>query len=387
VPLSPDNHAPLAGLLILDLTRAVAGPFCTMNLADLGARVIKIEEPGGGDETRQWGPPFVQGESAYFLAHNRNKESVTLNLKDPGERELLCRLAERADVVIENFRPGVVDRLGIGHAVLQQRNPRLVYASVSGFGQTGPDRLKPGYDLIIQAVSGMMQVSAQRGGPPVKAGFPIADILASLFTGQAILAALYERERTGRGRYIEVALLEAMLAGMASVSSSYLMAGEEPGPMGGGLAMIAPYQVFQCQDGPIAVGVTNERIWQRFCQALGRADWGVDERFRTNRDRTRNRGELVPEIERTLAGRLRAECLALFEQHEIPCGAVQSIGEVMATPQAAARGVAVNVEQPCIGTIRMVGSPMRFQGYTPEYKPVPAAGEHTKQVLREFGLA
>ena len=172
---------PLSGLLILDLTRAVAGPFCTMNLADLGARVIKVEEPAGGDETRQWGPPFIAGESAYFLAHNRGKESVTLNLKEAAGCELLCRLAEKADVLVENFRPGVVDRLGIGHNVLQERNSRLIYASISWFGQTGPDRLKPGYDLIIQALSGMMQVSAQRGGPPVKAGFPVADILAALF--------------------------------------------------------------------------------------------------------------------------------------------------------------------------------------------------------------
>ncbi len=384
--MQPPHRAPLAGVLVADLTRAVTGPFCTMLLADLGARVVKIEEPGAGDETRRWGPPFVDGESTYFLSVNRGKESVALDLKDPRGREALTRLAARADVVVENFRPGVAARLGVGYADVLKANPRVVYASISGFGQDGPARDKPGYDLIVQALSGFMRVSSTPGGPPVKAGFPIADILAGLFAGQAILAALYERERTGAGRYVEVSLLESMLASMTSVTGSYLVAGHETQGMGVTQANITPYQVFRCADAEIVTGAPNERVWRRFAAALGHAEWIEDERYRDNAARNRHRAELVSEIERVLASRPAAEWLAILDRHEVPCAPVATVGEAFAHPQLAARGSIVGVEHSKLGPIQLVGCPMRLDGYAPSYRPPPVLGEHTEAVLRELSM-
>ncbi len=375
---------PLEGLLVVDLTRAVAGPFCTMLLGDLGARVLKIEEPGSGDETRQWGPPFVEGESAYFLGLNRNKESVALNLKDERGRDVLRGLARRADVLIENFRPGVAARLGIGPEELRARNPRLIYASVSGFGQDGPDRLKPGYDLIVQAMSGLMKISAHPDGPPVKVGFPIADILASLHVGMGILAALYERERTGVGRFLEVSLLEGLLASMCSATPSHLLTGSEPLAVGTAQANIVPYQMFACQDQPIVCGAPNERIWRRFCQGLERPEWIDDPRYRDNRARNRHRAELVSEIEAVLRSRPCAEWIRRLEEHEVPCAPVQSVGQVLASAVVAARGTVVEMEHARLGKMKLVGNPVRLEGALLSYTPPPELGEHTAAVLREL---
>ncbi|MGH9662231.1 MAG: CaiB/BaiF CoA transferase family protein [Bryobacteraceae bacterium] len=371
---------PLEGILVLDFTRAVAGPFCTMTLGDLGARVIKVEEPDGGDETRRWGPPFVGGESAYFLGINRNKESLALDLKSPEGLEAARMLARRADVVVENFRPGVMSRLGLGYAELAAENAGLVYASVSGFGQSGPDRLKPGYDLIMQAMSGLMVVSGWPG-QPAKAGFPVADILTSMFAGQAILAALFSRTRDGRGRYVEVALLEGMLAAMCSVAPSYLLAGVEPPPMGTGQANIVPYQLFDCADGQVMCGAPNDRIWERFCEALERPEWLADERYRGNRARVRHRAELVAAVEETMRARPVAQWLERLESHGVPCGPVLTIGQVLNHPQVVARGVVVETEHPELGRLRMVGSPMRFDGEPPRYSPPPRLGEHTQKIM------
>lgn len=377
--------APLEGITVLDLSRAVTGPYCTMMLADLGARVIKVEEPEVGDETRHWGPPFVDGESAYFVGVNRGKESIELNLKDAGDRQTLHRLAAKADVVIENFRPGVGERLGVGYEALKPANPRLVYASISGFGQTGPFREKPGYDLIAQALSGFMWVSAAPGGPPVKAGFPVADILAGLFAAQAILAALYRRQRTGAGAFLEISLLESMLAAMCSVTSSYLLTGKEPDPMGTAQSNIVPYQVFRTQDGPIVIGAPNDRLWQRFCQALERPDWLDDPRYATNSSRHRHRRELVADIERTLGGRPAAEWLRRLEEWEVPCAPIASVGEIFRHPQVLDRRVAVEMPHSRLGRVRLVGSPMRFADYTPRYQGPPLLGEHTARILEELG--
>jgi crotonobetainyl-CoA:carnitine CoA-transferase CaiB-like acyl-CoA transferase len=371
------SSAPLAGITVLDLTRAVAGPFCTMCLGDLGARVIKIEEPGTGDETRHWGPPFAGENSTYWLGLNRNKESVTLNLKSEDDRQVLKALACQADVVIENFRPGVTERLGVHYGALAPGNPRLIYVSISGFGQTGPERLTPGYDLIIQAMSGLMPVSAEPGGPPVKAGFPVADVIASLFAGQAILAALYRRERTAHGAYIEVSLIECLLAAMAPLTSAYLMAGKEPQPMGTAQPNIAPYQMFRCRDASIVIGVTNDRIWERFCHALERAEWLTDERYRGNRSRNAHRAILVSAIEETLAARPAAEWLERLARHEVPCAPVLTVAEILNHPHIAARGTVVDA-----GGLKMVGNPMRFAGFEAEYKAPPALGEHTAQIRR-----
>src|SRR5215469_4085386 len=309
--------AQLQGVQVLDLTRAVTGPFCTMLLGDLGARIVKIEEPRTGDETRHWGPPFVGGESVYFLALNRNKESVVLDFKQECDLAALRRLASESDVVAQNFRPGVVERLGVDYESLKRENPDLIYASISGFGLTGPDSQRPGYDLIVQAMSGMMLASGWEG-VPVKACFPIADILAGKCAANAILEALYERQKTGRGTNIEVSLLEALLFAMPGQVANCLLTGNSPPPQGTSNASIVPYQLLQCQDALLAVGVPNDRIWRRFSEALSRPDWAEDERYRTNQRRIENRDELIGEIEAVMQRKTSAEWQRILDQHQVP---------------------------------------------------------------------
>src|SRR6516162_472099 len=377
---------PLQGLQVLDLTRAVTGPFCTMILGDLGARIIKIEEPGTGDETRHWGPPFVEGESAYFLSLNRNKESVVLDFRQEGDVAALRRLASQSDVVVQNFRPGVAERLQVDYRTLGRGNPGLIYASISGFGLTGPDCQRPGYDLIVQAMSGMMLTSGWEG-VPVKACFPIADILAGQFAANAILAALYERKKTGAGTHIEVSLLEALLFAMPGQVANCLLTGNSPPPQGTTNASIAPYQLLQCQDALLAVGAPNDRIWRRFCEALSRPDWAEDERYRTNQRRIENRDKLIGEIEAVMRRKTSAEWQGILDQHQVPCGPLLSIGQAFELPQVQARGNVVTVEHPKAGPIRLLRNPIRFADRTMEHRPPPLLGEHTDAVLKEFGVA
>jgi formyl-CoA transferase/CoA:oxalate CoA-transferase len=377
---------PLEGVLVLDFSRAVAGPYCSMVLGDLGARVIKIEEPDG-DETRRWGPPFHQGQSVYYLSLNRNKESVVLDLKTPHGQAIAHQLARKADVVLENFRPGVAARLGVGYERLSKENPRLIYASVSGFGQTGPEKDRPGYDLIVQALSGLMRLSAEPGGLPVKVAFPLADVFASSFASQGILSALYSREKTGLGRRIEISLLESLLAVMINLTGTSLIAGYEPQPSGVRQANIVPYQLFNTADDPIVVGVPNDRIWRRFCQALGHEHWADEERFRNNSTRNQNRFTLVPMIEEVMAGKTASEWLKCFDEFGVPAGPVAGVTETLQSEQIQARGFVVDVPHPELGTLKMAGNPMRMDGVTDGYRPPPALGEHTEAVLREFGIA
>ena len=378
--------APLQGLQVLDLTRAVTGPFCTMILGDLGARIIKIEEPRTGDETRHWGPPFVEGESAYFLSLNRNKESVVLDFRQEGDVAALRRLASQSDVVVQNFRPGVAERLQVDYRALGGGNPGLIYASISGFGLTGPDCQRPGYDLIVQAMSGMMLTSGWEG-VPVKACFPIADILAGQFAANAILAALYERKKTGAGTHIEVSLLEALLFAMPGQVANCLLTGNSPPPQGTNNASIVPYQLLQCQDTLLAVGAPNDRIWRRFCEALSRPDWAEDEHYRTNQRRIENRDKLIGEIEAVMRRKTSAEWQRILDQHQVPCGPLLSIGQAFELPQVQARGNVVTVEHPKAGPIRLLRNPIRFADRTMEHRPPPVLGEHTDAVLEEFGVA
>jgi crotonobetainyl-CoA:carnitine CoA-transferase CaiB-like acyl-CoA transferase len=377
--------APLQGVQVLDLTRAVTGPFCTMMLGDLGARIIKIEEPRTGDETRHWGPPFVEGESAYFLSLNRNKESVVLDFGQEGDLAALRRLAEQSEVVIQNFRPGVAERLQVDYRTLSAVNPGLIYASISGFGLTGPDCQRPGYDLIVQAMSGMMLTSGWEG-VPVKACFPISDILAGQFAANAILAALYERQKSGAGAHLEVSLLEALLFAMPGQATNCLLTGNSPPPQGTNNPSIVPYQLLQCQDALLAVGVPNDRIWRRFCEALGRPDWAADERYRTNQRRIENRDGLIEQIETAMRAKTSAEWQQILDQHQVPYGPLLSIGEAIDLPQVQARGNVVTVEHPKAGPIRLLRNPIRFAGRTMEYRPPPVLGEHTDAVLEEFGV-
>ena len=378
------DRLPLEGVLVLDLTRAVSGPFCTMLLGDLGARVIKIEEPGRGDETRHWGPPFLGSWSTYFLSINRNKESVALDLKSEEGRRAAQLLAARADVLIENFRPGVMERLGLGFAELALGNPRLIYASISGFGQTGPDRSKPGYDLIIQGMSGLMRASAGPEEEAVKVAFPVSDILTSLFAGQAILASLYRREKDGRGRYIEVSLLEGMLSAMCSLVTGTLLTGQEPERVGTAQHNIVPYQMFHCQDAPVVFGAPNERLWRRLCEALEQPQWLADPRYQSNAARNRRRAELVSEMEAVLRTRPASYWLERLEQRGVPCGPVCTISEALSLPQVAARGSVVECDHAELGRLRLVANPIRMAGIPFVYRVPPALGQDTKRILKEF---
>jgi crotonobetainyl-CoA:carnitine CoA-transferase CaiB-like acyl-CoA transferase len=374
---------PLAGVQVLDLSRAVAGPFCTLILADLGARVIKIEEPESGDETRHWGPPFIHGESAYFLSLNRNKESVVLDLKHPSGRNALRKLIAKSDVLIQNFRPGVAERLGIDYEAVKLENPRLVYASVSGFGLTGPDRYRAGYDLIVQAMSGMMLASGA-DGEPAKACFPVADVLAAQFASQGIMAALYDREQHGCGTHVEVSLLESLLFAMSLHSTAWLLTGQNPEPQGTTQSSIVPYQLLHCQDKQLAVGVPNQRIWSRFCRALGRPDWAEDDRYRTNRDRCENRSSLIAEVEAIMRQRPAAEWVRTLDQYQVPCGPLLSVGEILESPQVTARENIVEVDHSLAGVVRLLANPMRYSNGPFEYRPPPVLGQDTRRVLAEF---
>ncbi|MCC6536303.1 MAG: CoA transferase [Bryobacterales bacterium] len=374
----------LNDLLIVDFSRAVAGPFATMMLADLGARVIKVEDENTGDETRQWGPPFLDGESTYFLSMNRNKEFAALNLKSAEGRALALAMAAQADVVVENFRPGVAARLGIGSEELAARNPRLIYASVSGFGQTGPLAQKGGYDLILQAMSGSMQVSASPEQGAVKVAFPVADILAALFVQNAILAAVHARARDGRGRRIEVSLLEGMLAAMSNLATGTLNTGREPRRVGTAQPNIVPYQLFHCRDAPIVLGAPNERLWAKLCKALEKPEWLADPRFQGNALRNQHREEVVASIEAVLATNDAAHWVARLEAFELPCGPVLSLSEALAQPQVAARAAVVETGHGKLGKIRLIANPMRISGHTPPYRAPRAVGADTGRLRAEF---
>lgn len=363
--------APLEGVLVLDLSRAVAGPMCTMMLADLGARVLKIEEESG-DEARRWGPPFVGAESTYFLGFNRNKESGVFNLKKPEDLAVVREIGRRADIVVENYRPGVAQRLGVGYDALRRENPGLIYGSVSGFGQEGPERDRPGYDLIVQAATGLMHTTGE------KVSFPIADVLAALNLEQAILAALLRRGKTGEGAYLDTTLTGGLLAAMSPLTTAWLMAGVDSGPVGHTHANIVPYQVFSCRDGALTVGVTNERIWGRFCTILGQSTWITDPRYAGNENRNQNRAALQQELEPIFLTRTAHEWEALLREGEVPAAAVHTVGEA-----AERYGGAWTLEN----GIRVPGNPVHIQGLTPRLGKVPALGEHTVRLREEFAPA
>jgi len=382
VPLS----APLQELLVVDLTRALAGPYCTLMLADLGARVIKVEAPAGGDDTRGWGPPFLGGESAYFLSVNRNKESLTLNLKDPRGQEVLHRLLGRADVLVENFRPGIMDRFGFGYPAVHERYPRLVYCSISGFGQDGPYRERTAYDLILQGMGGLMGMTGEEGGPPVKVGVAIADICAGMFAAFAVLVALRVRDRTGRGQWIDAAMLDGQVAWLTYQAGNYFATGQNPRRLGSAHPSIVPYQAFRTADGYINVAVGSEAIWERFCAALGREDLVADPRFRTNPDRVAHRDVLLPLLEATFAAEPTAYWRSVLDAAGVPNGPIYLLSELFADPQVLHRELVVEMEHPTAGRIRQTGLPVRFSETPGAIRtPPPRLGEHTDAILRELG--
>jgi len=383
--MSNPHPGPLDGIRVLDLTRVLAGPYCTMFLGDLGAEVVKVEQPGVGDDTRGWGPPFTGGESAYFLCVNRNKKSVTIDLKSTEGVALLQRLAERADVLIENFRPGTMERLNLGEKDLRAANPRLIYASLSGFGADGPMSDAPGYDLIVQAWGGLMSITGPADGEPSKVGVAIIDLVAGLMLGKSIAAALFAREKLGVGQKIDTSLLEAEVACLINVGSNYLVEGNIPRRWGNAHPSIVPYQSFRTEDGYLVIGVASEGIWRRFCQAIGRGAWADDSRCEKNSNRVENRSLLIGLLAEIFLSRSTDEWLKLLNSAEVPCAPVQTVDQVFKAPQVLHREMLVQVEHPTAGTVRMAGIPVKFSLTPASVRlPPPLLGQHNEEVLESW---
>ena len=378
----PRADRPLSGVRVLDLTRVLAGPFCSMILGDMGAEVIKIEEPGKGDDTRSW-PPFLGGEATYFLAVNRNKQSLTLNLKAPEGRELLERLVKKSDVVLENFRTGTMERLGLGYATLKKLNPRLVYCAISGFGESGPEAARAGYDLIVQAESGLMDITGFEDGPPVKVGTSIADLVAGMSAAHGVTLALLARTRTKKGQKVEISMLDAMAALLTYQAGIYFGTGAKPSRRGNKHPSIVPYEVFKAGDAYLTLGVANNSLWERCCAAMERPDLVKDPRFAREADRVQHRETLVPLLNEILGGRSADEWLKRFEAVGVPAGRIRTVAEVCESEHLKARGMIVTLPHPKAGHLRVLGVPVRLHA-TPGKAAAapPLLGQHTERVLR-----
>ncbi len=374
----------LAGLRVIDFSRVLAGPYCTMLLADLGADVIKVEHPQGGDDTRQWGPPWLDGESAYFLSVNRNKRSLTLNLKHQKGRELAHQLAISADILVENFKVGTMAKYGLDYETLSQQNPGLIYCSISGYGQNGPDRDRAGYDFIVQAEAGLMSIIGPPEGPPYKVGVAIVDITAGMFASHAILAALYSRQQTGRGQMIDIALLDSQIAWLANVAQNYLVSGQAPKRYGNAHPNIVPYEVFQTSDGYLALGVGNDKQYQRLCDVAGRTDLRDDARFQTNPGRVTFRDELIPKLQEVFLSRPTATWIEQLSAMGIPVGPINDIPTVMQHPQVQARQMVQIIQRPDGKDVPQLGPVAKYSA-TPAriYRHPPALGEHSQEILRQ----
>lgn len=376
----------LQGIRVLDLSRALAGPYCSMMLGDMGADVLKVEMPKVGDETRAWGPPFIHGESGYFMSTNRNKRGMTLNLKHPRGQEILARLAAQADVVLQNFSPGTMERLGFGYQRLSQLNPRVIYCAISGFGQTGPSADKAAYDQILQGLGGLMSITGPVGGPPIKVGIPIADIVAGMFAAYAIMVALFHRERTGQGQYIDTSLLDGQVALLTFQAQRYFLTGKPPTWGGNRHPLIAPYELIKTKDGYINVAAGNDSLFARFCHALELDECADDPRFKTNPDRLAHRDELAAIIEARFSQLTTAEIETILAQVGVPCGAVRDISQVFADPQVQHLGLEQVMKHPTVGELHQTGIPYRFSETPGELRlPPPVLGQHTDEVLRELG--
>jgi crotonobetainyl-CoA:carnitine CoA-transferase CaiB-like acyl-CoA transferase len=359
-----------------------------MMLGDMGADVIKVEAPDRGDDARAWGPPFVGGESSYFLSINRNKRSVVLDLKSDGGREALAALIATADVLLENFSPGVMGRLGFEPAALLDRHPRLVVASISGFGQAGPHRDRPAFDLVLQGMGGLMSLTGTPEGAPTRVGVPIADLTAGMFAFSAITLALYHRERTGKGQLVDTSLLDGQLALLTFQAGRYFATGEAPQRQGNEHPSIAPYETFRCADDHLNVAVGNESLWRRFAEALGQPGWLDDPRYRTNADRLGHRASLVAAIEAVLAGWTRADALARLQAAGVPCGPIQDLVQVFTDPHVVDQGLVLELAHPTAGVVRAPGPPYRLSAApSGPHRAPPRLGEHTAEVLAELGLA
>jgi formyl-CoA transferase/CoA:oxalate CoA-transferase len=380
---NPVSSGPLDGLTVLDLTRVLSGPYCTMQLADMGARVIKIEQPERGDDTRAWGPPFIADESAYFLSINRNKESLTLDLKSAAGRDILDRLLDRADVLVENFRPGTMERLGLAYPAIAERCRRLVYCSISGFGQTGPRRDQPGYDAVVQAEGGLMSITGEADGPAFRLGVAISDIVTGMFAAQGIALALLARTRTGRGQHVDIGMLDSTAALLTYQAAIYFATGQAPVRMGNRHPTIVPYETFAASDGEFVLAVGNEQLWRRFCALLGEPEMASDPRFATNRDRVSHYAVLRPLLAARLHERPRAEWIERLRAAGVPCGSVRDVSEVLQDPQITAREMIAAVEHASLGAVHVLGVPIKLSATPGAVRTAPPMlGQHTDQILR-----
>jgi len=396
--------AALKDIRVVDITRAMAGPYCTMMLGDFGADVIKVERPGAGDESRGWGPPFVggaygpyPGESAYFLSANRNKRSITINLKDPQGQLIIQKLVQIADVFIENFRTGVLDKMGLGVDDLMKGNPGLIYCSISGYGRTGPYQARPGYDAIIQAEGGMMGITGPKDGPPSRVGIPIIDITSGMFAASAILAALIERMESGQGQHIDISLLDTQAALLANVASNYLVSGEPPQRQGNAHPNIAPYESLQARDKGFVLGAANQTQWEKLCEVIQKPELKDDPRFLTNQERVKNRTDLISTLNKIFSEKDAQTWLTQIQKAGLPCGPINAIPDVFNHPQIQAREMVQQVEHPSAGPVSLTGFPYKLSRTPAEIHQVPPRlGEHSEEILidlleyspeevREFG--
>ena len=373
---------PLEGIRILDLTRVLSGPYCTMLLGDLGAEVIKVERPGEGDDTRAFAPPFQGDQAAYFLSINRNKKSITLDMKSEHGKEILWRLLDLSDVLVENFRPGAMERLGFGYEAVTNRRPAIIYCSISGFGDNGPQKDRAGYDVIVQGEAGIMDLTGPRDGPPHKVGTSIADLVSGLTAAQGILAALYAARIDGRGQHVHISMYEAVAALLTFNASIYFATGNAPRRRGNEHATIVPYETFEASDGWINLGVANDDIWRRFCAAVGTAELATDRRFANAPDRVRNRDALVPLIKTVIKQRSRDEWLKLLDDNGVPCGAIRTVAEVCDSEVLRARGMITEMPHSSAGNVKGIKSAIHMsETVLDTYAAPPKLGEHTNEVL------
>lgn len=382
------RKGPLSGITVVDLTRVLAGPYCTMLMAELGARVIKVEPPGKGDDSRQYGP-FVNGRPCYFGSVNRDKESIALDLKAPRDREIFERLLEKADVIAENFRPGVMEKLGYGWETLHARYPRLIYVATSGYGHSGPDTQRPAYDMVIQGLSGMMSVTGEPDGGPCRVGISIADVGSGVYSAVAVNAALLHRERTGEATKVDIAMFDCLLAMLESVVSRYVMTGQIGKRLGAMHPAIVPFEAFRTADGHMTVACGNDKLFRLLCDTLGRPDLAASPLYETNELRVRNRVALHQEIESVLVGRPTAHWCELFERVGVPAGPINDIAQALAHPQVAARNMLVEAIDPVLGPVKLVGNPLKMSAFEDRKtrRVAPDLDQDRQKILQELGIA
>jgi len=381
----PGANLPLGHLKVIDLTRVLAGPFATMILADMGATIIKIERPGAGDDSREFGP-FVNGESAYFMNINRNKKSLCLDLKQEKGKALFLELIAGADVIVENFRPGTMEKMGLGYETLKEKNPRLIYASISGFGNSGPYSTRPAYDIIVQAMSGLMSITGPEGGEPIRVGVSMGDLVAALYGVIGILSALENRNKTGEGQSVDIAMLDCQVSFLENAIARYLVGGQDPSPIGNRHPSIVPFESFRTADSSLVIAVGNDALWAKFCACIGRPELVSDPRFATNPKRNENHGQLKTLLDEVFSSRSTDDWIASLEAAGIPCSPINRIHEVLEHPQLIARQMFVNVDHPKAGPSTVIGVPIKLSATPGSVRePAPTLGQHSEEILKELG--